>query len=79
MKRLWARISMELEVSDEEYEQLREMATSHYDGAVHDLELDLMGEYGNELKQRFVEHGFISNDSYISDMDFYYEQEGVRK
>lgn len=69
---------MELEVSDEEYAELRDMATSHYDGATHDLELDLMGEYGEELKHRFIEDGYLSNDSYISDMNFYYESEGIR-
>ena len=58
MKRLWARISMELEVSDEEYEKLKKQ--SMYG------QFDVSLEHDNAyLAERFLKDGTIANDSYI--------------
>ena len=58
MKTLWARISMELEVSDEEFEKLREQSRDER-GRFYDVELD------TDLAQRFLNDGELSLDSYI--------------
>ena len=58
MKRLWARISMELEVSDEEYEKLKKQSMCG--------QFDVSLEHDNaELAERFLKDGTIANDSYI--------------
>lgn len=58
MKRLWARISMEMNVSDEEFERLKEQSMNGT--------FDLALEFDNaELANRFLESGVLSNDSYI--------------
>lgn len=59
MKTLWARITMELDVTDEEYKALKERADRHGD-------VDLT----DEEAQRFIDKGRLSNDSYIPDSYF---------
>ena len=57
MKTIWARIGMELEVTDEEYEAIKAKAD-------HD---DYEMEEDDELTRRFVSDGKLSGESYIPD------------
>lgn len=66
MKTLWARITMELDVTDEEYKALKERADRHGD-------VDLT----DEEAQRFIDKGRVSNDSYIPDGYFDYMDEVI--
>lgn len=63
MKTIWARIGMELEVSDEEYENIKAIA----DGDDYNFDGD------DELAKRFVLNGKASGDSYIPDVCLFYE------
>ena len=53
MKKIWARITLGLEVTDEEYERIKT--------TVEDL-TDLVDD---EMAQRFIDNGEIGDDSYI--------------
>lgn len=57
MKTIWARIGMELEVTDEEYESIKAKADND------DYEFD----EDDELAKRFVSDGKLSGESYIPD------------
>ena len=52
MKKIWARISMEMYVTDEEYEQIRR-------------ECEESEEISDDLASRFIIEGTLSEDSYI--------------
>lgn len=55
MKKLWARIGMELEVTDEEYERIKDKARND------DYDFD----EGDDLAKRFISDGKLSGESYI--------------
>lgn len=55
MKTIWARIGMELEVTDEEYEYIKAKADND------DYEFD----EDDDLAKRFVSDGKLSGESYI--------------
>lgn len=62
MKKIFARISMELIVSDEEAKELLKESGSYFDGeSICNNEFDI----NKEFAKRFIEHGVIANDSYI--------------
>lgn len=62
MKKLWARISIALTVSDEEYEQIK-----------HRVLDDGLESIPDELAQRFIDDGELDEDSYIPDSTFEFE------
>lgn len=53
MKRVWARISMEMWVTDEEYEEFAKHAEEYEE------------DISDELAKRFLTEGTLSDDSYI--------------
>lgn len=53
MKRVWARISIEMWVTDEEYEEFAKHAKENEEGI------------SDELAARFVTEGTLSDDSYM--------------
>lgn len=55
-KTIWARISMSLEVSDEEYEKLKK-----------DNNDDIEFDSDSELAERFLKDGWLDGVSYIPD------------
>ena len=57
MKKLWARIGMELVVTDEEYESIQEKAMGE----------DYCFDEDSELAKRFVSDGKLSGESYVPD------------
>lgn len=62
MKKIWARISMELEVSDEEANQiLQEAGYVEYEGKKINNEFDI----NKNFAKQFVERGTLADDSYI--------------
>ena len=62
MKKVWARISMELIISDEEAKELLKESGSYFDGeTIINNEFDI----NKEFAQRFIDHGTLSDDSYI--------------
>ena len=60
MKTIWARIGMSLEVTDEEYEYLKNHP-GECEGDVSETDDD------NNLFKRFVKDGYIDGDCYIPD------------
>lgn len=58
MKTIWARIGMSLEVSDAEYDHLRESVRLE-GGSFDDLDLD------DDFAHRFQKNGYVDGDSYI--------------
>lgn len=58
-KLVWARIGMALEVSDEEFEQLKRESTDWYDGKTHEYVLT------DAWAERFVKDGTQDGDSFI--------------
>lgn len=57
MKKLWARISIEMYVTDEEYEEVKEKVRK--DDRISD-----------DLAKRFIKEGTLSEDSYIPENIF---------
>lgn len=57
MKKLWARVGMELEVTDEEYESIQEKAMGE----------DYCFDEDSELAKRFISDGKLSGESYVPD------------
>ena len=58
MKKIWARIGIVLDVTDERYAKLLKEATDEY-GRIQDLTID------DRLAERFARCGFVDGDSYI--------------
>lgn len=76
MKKIWARIGISLEVTDEEYEGLKRQASDYIpDGGdelertYHDLDLDA------EMSKRFIKDGWQDGDSYIPECIFEFGEE----
>ena len=62
MKKVFARICIELMVSDEEANELLKEAGSYYDGeTICNNELEI----NKEFAKRFIEGGVLTTDSYI--------------
>lgn len=62
MKKVFARIGVELIISDEEANQILKEAGSYFDGeTVINNDLDI----NKEFARRFIEHGTLTCDSYI--------------
>lgn len=59
MKKIWARISMELEVSDEEAQEILQEAGVNPSGGNYEFDIN------KEFAKQFIEHGVLSDDSYI--------------
>lgn len=62
MKKIFARIGIELVVSDEEANQILKEAGSYFEGT-HTANNEY--EINKEFAKRFVENGTLSDDSYI--------------
>ena len=62
MKKVFARISMELIISDEEAAQLIKESGSYREGT---NEINNEFDINKEFAQRFIVHGTLSDDSYI--------------
>lgn len=62
MKKIFARIGIELVVSDEEANQILKEAGSYFDGDhISNNELDI----DKEFAERFIKGGTLTDDSYI--------------
>lgn len=62
MKRVFARIGIELLVSDKEAKQILKEAGSYFDGeSISNNELDI----NKEFAERFIKNGTLTDDSYI--------------
>lgn len=57
MKRIWARVGMSLDISDEEYEELKKQRDESGDLTI--LECD------SDLNLRFVKDGYPDGETYI--------------
>ena len=64
MKKIWARIGMTLEVTDEEYEELRIQALNKAYQPDDETIYDDLG-LSAALKKKFLEKGKANGDSYI--------------
>ena len=62
MKKIFARISMELVVSDEEAEQLIKECGSYWQGT---CEVNNEFDINKDFAKQFVEHGTLADNSYI--------------
>lgn len=62
MKKVFARISMELVISDEEAEQLIKECGSYRSGT---SEVNNEFDINKEFAQRFIDNGTLASDSYI--------------
>lgn len=58
MKTIWARVGMSLEVSDAEYNHLRELVMLE-GGGFDDLDID------DDFAHRFQKNGYVDGESYI--------------
>ena len=62
MKKIFARIGIELLVSDKEANQILKEAGSYFDGeSISNNELDI----NKEFAERFIKDGTLTDDSYI--------------
>lgn len=62
MKRIFARIGIELVVSDKEANQILKEAGSYFDGEhISNSEYEI----NKEFAERFIKNGTLTNDSYI--------------
>ena len=62
MKKIFARIGIELVVSDKEAKQILKEAGSYFDGdCISNNELDI----NKEFAERFIKDGTLTEDSYI--------------
>ena len=62
MKKIFARIGIELVVSDKEANQILKEAGSYFDGdRISNNELDI----NKEFAERFIKDGTLTDDSYI--------------
>ncbi len=62
MKKVFARIGIELVISDKEAKELLKEAGSYFDGeTISNNELDI----NKEFAKRFIEGGILTDDSYI--------------
>ena len=62
MKKVFARIGIELRVSDKEAKELLKEAGSYFDGeTITNNELEI----NKEFAKRFIEKGTLTDDSYI--------------
>ena len=62
MKKIFARIGIELVVSDKEAKQILKEAGSYFDGEhISNNELDI----NKEFAERFIKDGTLTEDSYI--------------
>ena len=62
MKKVFARIGIELVISDEEAKELLKEAGSYFDGeTISNNELDI----NKKFAKRFIEGGILTDDSYI--------------
>lgn len=62
MKKIFARIGIELVVSDKEANQILKEAGSYFDGDnISNNELDI----NKEFAERFIKDGTLTDDSYI--------------
>ena len=62
MKRVFARIGIELLVSDKEAKQILKEAGSYFDGeSISNNELEI----NKEFAERFIKNGTLTDDSYI--------------
>ena len=62
MKKIFARIGIELVVSDKEANQILKEAGSYFDGdSISNNELDI----NKEFAERFIKDGTLTEDSYI--------------
>ena len=75
MKKIFARIGMELEITDKEYQELMEKAGTYSDGSYelrhNEFELDY------DMAERFINFGSLANDSYVPE-DYVDTREDVR-
>lgn len=62
MKRIWARVGMSLDISDEEYEELKKLRDENGDLTI--LECD------SDLNLRFLERGYADGETYIPSVVF---------
>ena len=62
MKRIWARVGMSLDISDEEYEELKKQRDESGDLTI--LECD------SDLNLRFVKDGYPDGETYIPSVVF---------
>ena len=62
MKKVFARISMELIISDEEAARLIKECGSYREGT---NEINDEFDINKEFAQQFIDHGTLSDDSYI--------------
>ena len=67
MKKIFARIGMELEVSDEEWELLLEEDGGKKSGESNEFDIN------TDFAKRFIEDGHLSDDSYIPEGCIYSE------
>lgn len=67
MKKIFARIGMELEVSDEEWEQLLEEAGGKEHGESNEFDINA------DFAKRFIKDGHLSDNSYIPEGCIYSE------
>lgn len=70
MKKIWARISMTVEVTDEEYEKLRS-AAEYTPGSYDDLDVP------DWLLKKYAAEGKVDEDSYIPVTTFEYLEEVI--
>ena len=62
MKKVFARIGIELLVSDKEAKQILKEAGSYFDGeSISNNELEI----NKEFAERFIKNGTLTDDSYI--------------
>ena len=66
MKRIWARVGITVEVTDEQYEELRQMALNESLSQSHGYPVyDDLDEFPDWLSWKIAKEGIIDGDSYV--------------